>query len=191
MSTQPKWPKFKKGSNGVPINKYKGASFIVSSIGISLSLLLTIAYSNCGKMKSLDLNSLSQNGNLGAELFGTQNGTVNQDHIEGNISFVKAEIREDESTKLSWGFNWGSSGSSGSNSGYRLDSFTCNPKLFGSIVNANQFLNVKGGCDRVGACSYHADGEKTVWAYPLARSLILVKSSSSGLAMTRGIRSMT
>lgn len=166
MSTKPIWPKFIKGSNGERTNKYKGASLIVSSIGISLSLLLTIAYSNCGKMKALDFNSLSQNGNLGAELFGTQNGTVNQDHIEGNISFGKAEIREDESTKLSWGFNWGSSGSSGSNSGYRLDSFTCNPKLFGSIVNANQFLNVKGGCDRVGACSYHADGEKAVSGLP-------------------------
>jgi hypothetical protein len=47
-----------------------------------------------------------------------------------------------------------------------LDSFTCNPKLFGNIVNANQFLNVKGGCDRVGACSYHADGDKVVSGLP-------------------------
>lgn len=140
---------------------------IVSSIGISLSLLLTIGYSNCSKMKNLDFNSSDRNGNFGADLFGTQSGNVNKDHIEGNISFGKAEIREDESTNLSWAFNWGSSGSSGSNSGYRLDGFNCNPKLFGSIVNANQFLNVSGGCDNItGSCSYHADGEKPITGLP-------------------------
>lgn len=168
MSTKPTWPKFIKGSNGERTNKYKGASLIVSSIGISLSLLLTIAYSNCGKMKSLDLNSLSQNGNLGADLFGSQNGNVNKDHIEGNMSFGKAEIREDESTNLSWSFNWGSSGSSGSNSGYRLQSFGCNQEVFGGYIkNMQSFLNVSGGCDnKTGACSYHADGDKPIRGLP-------------------------
>ncbi|MBK9040990.1 MAG: hypothetical protein IPL83_17880 [Bdellovibrionales bacterium] len=168
MSTKPIWPKFIKGSNGERTNKYKGASLIVSSIGISLSLLLTIAYSNCGKMKTLDFNSLSQNGNLGADLFGSQNGNVNKDHIEGNMSFGKAEIREDESTNLSWSFNWGSSGSSGSNSGYRLQSFGCNQEVFGGYIkNMQSFLNVSGGCDnRTGACSYHADGDKPVSGLP-------------------------
>ena len=100
MSTKPIWPKFIKGSNGERTNRYKGASLLVSSIGISLSLLLTIAYSNCGKMKSTDLKPSSQNGILGADLFGSQNGNVEKKDISGYISFGKAEIREDESTNL-------------------------------------------------------------------------------------------
>jgi hypothetical protein len=157
MSKKRNWPKFIKGSNGV--RTFKGDSLVLGLIGASLSLLLTIAYSNCGEMKSLDLNSSTSNGIFGTDLFGTQNGNVNKEHIEGNISFGKAEIREDESTNLSWAFNWGSS----DGSGYRLDSFSCNSKLFGAIASSSQFLNVSGGCNnKTLSCSYHADGEKAV-----------------------------
>lgn len=164
MSTKPIWPKFIKGSNGERTNKYKGASLIVSSIGISLSLLLTIAYSNCGKMKTLDFNSSNPKDNFGAELFGTQSGSIAKDHLEGTMSFGKSEIRQDESTNLSWGFNWGSSDSTG----YRLQSFGCNQEVFGGYIkNMQSFLNVSGGCDnKTGACSYHADGDKPVSGLP-------------------------
>ncbi|MBK7844104.1 MAG: hypothetical protein IPJ71_10480 [Bdellovibrionales bacterium] len=166
MSKKRNWSKLIKGSNGE--RTFKGDSLILGLIGTSLSLLLTIAYSNCGGMKSLDLNSSTSSGLVGADLFGTQSGNITKDHLEGSISFGKAEIREDESTNLSWGFNWGSSGSSGSNSGYRLQSFGCNPEVFGGYIkNMQSFLNVSGGCDnKTGSCSYHADGEKTVSGLP-------------------------